>query len=246
MRPNAKPSNGDLHLVRYHKKVFRRLPGLDAQIILECLTTQIHVGLRLHEPDSFARDQSISDARFVILFPSVETPNVGQVVNYPPADVVTSRLVLAARITEAEYDLQSLSSIYFFESLSSSPSSSSLPLPMTSGSAAAAPASPSAAGAAAASSMTARGAAQTQTEPSGSSKTSTPAGTVMSLTCSESPMMRFVTSTSMWLGMSAGSTLISSSRKVWSSTPPPRRTPSGIPIRTIGMLTMTFSPATSA
>ena len=37
------------------------------------------------------------DARLAVLSPAVETPNVGEVVDDPPADVVTRALVLLAR-----------------------------------------------------------------------------------------------------------------------------------------------------
>src|ERR1700732_2104258 len=121
-------------------------------------------------------------------------PNVGEVVDQPPADVVTCRGVLAARIPETDYDLQSLSNNYFLpgdsppflpgDSAPPSPSSSSPgPLPMTSGSAA-----PSAAPTTGVSSITARGAARTATDVSGSSRISTPSGRLMSLTWSESPI----------------------------------------------------------
>jgi hypothetical protein len=36
-------------------------------------------------------------------------PNVGEVVDQPPADVVTCRRVLSARVTETDYGLQTLS-----------------------------------------------------------------------------------------------------------------------------------------
>src|SRR3982074_3153200 len=145
-------------------------------------------------------------------------PNVGEVVDQPPADVVTCRGVLAARIPETDYDLQGLSnsgakspymnvwSYYFLpdesppflpgDSSPPSPSSSSPgPLPMTSGSGAPS-AAPSPASTAGVSSITARGAASTATEVSGSSSTLTPAGSLMSLTWSESPITMLVTSSS--------------------------------------------------
>src|SRR4029079_9509714 len=174
---------------------------------------------------------AVGVVRVFILLPAVKMPNVGEVVDQPPADVVTCRGVLAARIPETDYDLQGLSNNYYLlDSSSPSPSSSDGPLPMTSGSAAAsgAPSTPSAAGV---SSITARGAATTATEVSGSSRISTPSGSLMSLTWRESPITIALTSSSTWSGMLDGSTSISSSRRVWSSTPPSSFTPSGMPRR---------------
>src|SRR6202008_968607 len=100
-------------------------------------------------------DRSVGDVRFAVFFPAVKMPNVGEVVDQPPADVVTCRGVPAARLSQADDDLQRLSNNDFLDSSSPSPSSSAGPLPMTSGSAApsTAPSTPSAAGV---SSITAR------------------------------------------------------------------------------------------
>src|SRR6184192_1528208 len=113
-------------------------------------------------------------------------PNVGEVVYQPPADVVTSRRVLTARVSQADDDLHlnirailrrsadplryffspffsAFFSSFFSPATAASPSSSpsSFSLPITSGSAPA-----SGVSVAATASMTALGAATTQTVPS--------------------------------------------------------------------------------
>jgi hypothetical protein len=61
------------------------------------------------QPDLHAAHRSVGDVRFAVLLPAVKMPNVGEVVDQPPADVVTCRGVLAARIPETDNDLQGLS-----------------------------------------------------------------------------------------------------------------------------------------
>src|SRR5687768_4571375 len=119
-------------------------------------------------------------------------------VEYPPADVVSSALVFGARVSQPQNDLHWLvvarsgsakergkkGADYFFFSASASPSSSGFGLRMSSGSATASVAAPSAA-AAGATSSSAFGAATTAIVCSASSVTSTPAGSFRSLMCSE-------------------------------------------------------------
>ena len=62
-------------------------------------------------------------------------------------------------------------------------------------------------------------------------------------TCSESPILSAVTSSSTRSGICSGNTSISTSRVTWSSTPPALRTPSGAPTRCTGTLSFTFSAA---
>ena len=50
----------------------------------------------------------VPDARLAVLLPRLETPNVGQVVDEPPADVVTRPLVLLSWIAESEDDFHRL------------------------------------------------------------------------------------------------------------------------------------------
>src|SRR5438105_13753816 len=169
-RANPYPSDRQLDFIDDNQQVLRRTPERPAHKILERLPAQVHVGLRLHQTDFHSAHSSGGDVRLAVFFPAVKMPNVGEVVYQPPADVVTCRGVLAARITEPDDDLQGLSNNYFLLGSpppSPSPSSSAGPLPMTSGSAATSTA-PSTASAAGASSITARGAATTATEVSGS------------------------------------------------------------------------------
>src|SRR6478736_5044838 len=117
---------------------------------------------------------------------------------------------------------------------SSASASSSLPFLMTSGSAVVA-ASP--AGAATSSTRGATTAATTRFPSSMISAF----GIESSETWIDLPMTRLVTSTSKCSGMSAGRTLTVSSRSGCSRMPPPFRTPSAVPVRCTGTLTVIFS-----
>ena len=55
-----------------------------------------------------AADRAGRHARFAVLLPAVETPNVGEVVDDPPADVVTRALVLLARVAQPDDDFHRL------------------------------------------------------------------------------------------------------------------------------------------
>src|SRR4029078_8606230 len=125
------------------------------------------------------------------------TPDVGEVVEYPPGDVVTRALVLLPRIADADDDLhRPLLTVaagkkageraeHGVKSYDSSPPSSSpsFGLRMSSGSAAASTTGTPATGV-----SHARGADTVQTVASGSSRTSTPAGTLSSRTWIECPI----------------------------------------------------------
>src|SRR5688500_3771457 len=171
-RTNAKPADWQRDVVDNDQHVARGGPERTAKVVLEYLSAEVHVRERLDEPRARPTNHHVRDKRIVIALPSLEMPNVGEVVEYPPADVVPCRLVLTSWIAEPENHLQRLSPDYF-----SVPSSSSVFLArMTSGSAGA---SASSAGTA---STTARGAETTQTDASSSPTISTPSGSVMSAT----------------------------------------------------------------
>src|SRR5690242_7477325 len=159
------------------------------------------------------------DARVTVASPAVEMPHVGEVVEDPPADVVTRALVFLSGIPEADDDLhRPLLDVaagkeageraeHGVKSYDSSPPSSSpsFGLRMSSGSAAASTTGTPATGV-----SEARGADTVHTVASGSSRTSTPAGMFSSRTWIECPITSGVTSTSTWFGMFDGSTRISS------------------------------------
>ena len=127
------------------------------------------------------------DHRLAVAPPSIEMPNVGQVVENPPADVVPCCLVLAPGIAEAENNLHRL---YTQTELSYFGLAFALLVGlrlarMTSGSA---PAStPSVAATGSASTFGAR--RRRATVASSSSSTSTPSGSVRSLTWTEWPIV---------------------------------------------------------
>src|SRR4051812_12779896 len=146
---------------------------------------EVHVSLRLHEPNVRRADVTADDAGVTVSSPALEMPNVGEVVQDPPADVVTCALVLLPWIPEADDDfhrpLLDLATgkktgeraEHGVKSYDSSPPSSSpsFVLRMSSGSAAASTTGTPATGV-----SEARGADTVQTVASGSSRTSTPAG----------------------------------------------------------------------
>src|SRR5450759_260125 len=145
-RANASAADRQLHLVHHHEQILGGAPEGPTNVVPERPAAQVHECLRLHQPDLHASDSPVRDLRLAVFFPAVKTPNVGEVVDQPPADVVTCRGVIAARIPETDYDLQGLSNNYFLPAGSPpflpeasppppSPSTSSpRPLPMTSAS----------------------------------------------------------------------------------------------------------------
>src|ERR1700737_514258 len=159
--PGANPeaTHGDLQFVDDNQKILGGAPERASRVILQRLPAEVHERLRLDQLDFYIGDDAACRVRITVFFPAVKMPNVGEVVDQPPADVVPCRGVLAARIPETDYDLQGLSnsggqspymnvrSYYFLpgdsppflagagDSPPPSPSSSSpRPLPMTSGS----------------------------------------------------------------------------------------------------------------
>ena len=211
-----------------------------AQVGTQGDAAQVHVRLWLDEPHARVANQAFGDQRVSFLAPGGETPNVGEVVECPPADVVTRAVVLSPRIPEADDDLHLQGRCgpkgYFFASASSS----AFALRMSSGSA------PVASPVAAVPSSLAFDALTVSTVSPPPLSTSTPAGIVRSLTWTDPPTLMLVTSTSMRLGMFAGSTRHSSSCVTCVRMPALRRTPMDVPVITIGMLTVTNSPATSS
>src|SRR5262249_13797816 len=151
---------------------------------------------RLDQADLGAAHGASHDTRLAILSPGVETPNVGEVVDDPPADVVARAFVLLARIAKPNDDFHRLlvpcrllalsksseqepehEADYFL----ASSSSSGFGLRMSSGSAGAAASAPSTAATTGASSTF--GAVQTQTVAPASSRMVAPSGSLRSLTC---------------------------------------------------------------
>jgi len=65
-------------------------------------TAEIHERERLEQPHAMPGDDAVGRAGGRGGVPRGETPNVGQVVNDPPADVVTRVLVFLPRIAEAD------------------------------------------------------------------------------------------------------------------------------------------------
>ena len=86
------------------------------------------------------------------------------------------------------------------------------------------------------SSTAAFGAAQTHTVACSSSSTVSPSGSARSVTWMQWPIVRLVTSTSMWFGIDDGSTRTWSWCIVWSRMPPELRTPSAVPVKRSGTL----------
>src|SRR6185295_4261749 len=69
---------------------------------------QVHVCLRLDQPHLDASDGTRGDTRVAVFPPAVKTPNVGEVVDDPPADVVTRALVFLPRIAQSNDDFHGL------------------------------------------------------------------------------------------------------------------------------------------
>src|SRR4051794_36656031 len=71
----------------------------------EHTAAQVHERLRLHELHLRRANEPTRHERLSLGFPPTEMPNVGEVIENPPADVVPRALVLFARIAEPEDDL---------------------------------------------------------------------------------------------------------------------------------------------
>src|SRR5690348_10807059 len=79
-----------------------RRPAGATQIRSQHRAAQVHVRLWLHQTDWRTADLTAHDTRLTVAPPALETPNVGEVVEHPPADVVSRALVLLPRIAEAD------------------------------------------------------------------------------------------------------------------------------------------------
>src|SRR5256885_15958110 len=89
----ADDADRQLDLVDRDQQIPGRTPERAPHEIFERLPAQVHIGLRLYQPDLYSVDGAVSDLGLAVLFPAVKTPNVGEVVDQPPADVVSCRSV---------------------------------------------------------------------------------------------------------------------------------------------------------
>src|SRR6185369_10185165 len=89
--PGAKAitSERKCDLVHDDQKICRGRPKRPAYVGPQDGAAQIHVRLRFQKADLRASDISGRYACLAVPFPAVETPNVGEVVDNPPADVVS-------------------------------------------------------------------------------------------------------------------------------------------------------------
>src|SRR5262249_3564257 len=79
-------------------------PRLAAKVRSQHGSAEVHVGLRLDETHAHAAHGASRDTRLAVALPRVETPNVGEVVDDPPTDVVPSALVLPPGVSEPDDD----------------------------------------------------------------------------------------------------------------------------------------------
>src|SRR5687767_4172780 len=104
LRAQAEAADRQSDFIDHHKQIGGWIPRFAAQIRMQRFAAQVHVRRRLHEADARAADRARRDARLAVLPPRLETPNVGEVVDNPPADVVSRLRVLRTRISQTEND----------------------------------------------------------------------------------------------------------------------------------------------
>ena len=103
----AKPERPEREsdVVHDHQQVVGDRPEGALRVRRERVAAQVHERLRLQQSDPAAIQLAIRGARVRHRAPRGQTPNVGQVVNDPPADVVTRSLVFGTRIAETDDEL---------------------------------------------------------------------------------------------------------------------------------------------
>jgi hypothetical protein len=77
-------------------------PEWTLRVRRERIAAQVHERVRLKKANAASLQLAVRGARVGDAAPRGETPNVGQVVDDPPADVVTRGLVFGTRIAEAD------------------------------------------------------------------------------------------------------------------------------------------------
>src|SRR5690349_2123636 len=92
------------YIIHDNHEIRGRRPKYATEKLDEHRAAEIHVGERLDERHSGCPYMSARGQRLPLFAPRAKMPNVGQVVDNPPADVVTSPFVLAARISQAQND----------------------------------------------------------------------------------------------------------------------------------------------
>ena len=103
-RAKAVPPYWQRHVVDNDEKIYLRSPEGTPHVRFERVSAEIHVSLWFHETNFSGSDAAVRNQCIVIFTPSVKMPNVGQVVHYPPADVVARRNVLPSRIAKTNDD----------------------------------------------------------------------------------------------------------------------------------------------
>jgi hypothetical protein len=102
LRPKAKGAQREGHVIDDDEQVVGDGPEGAFHVWGERVAAQVHERLRLEQANATPLDRPVRGARLGDGAPRGETPNVGQVVDHPPADVVTRILVFGTRIAEAD------------------------------------------------------------------------------------------------------------------------------------------------